>query len=129
MQESNELPVQSPAPDFNEKLKEAQNTGDFDFVLETSKRSHKMLIDFRDCIARAEYPGKDCPAISMGLNFIENMIQNSAGQISALKQTEKQTREAMKAALKAQKGGPETPPQAPGGTEPGPETPPATEAA
>ena len=79
-----------------------------------------MLIDFRDVIKSAKYAGSDAPAIAMGLNFLENMIASSAGQINALKQAERQTREALKAAVKAKSNGsdPEKP------TEQSPEPPP-----
>lgn len=103
MESQNEPQAPSPAPlpDFNQELRNAQKTGDFDFVLDTAKKSHRMLTDFRDAVRGASYSGATAPAISMGLNFLENMISNSAGQISALKQAEKQTREALKASLKA----------------------------
>lgn len=113
MQESNGSQGPSHAPDFNQELQQAQATGDFDFVLETAKKSHKMLLDFRDVVKNASYSGSDAPAVAMGLNFLENMIANSASQLNTLKQTEKATREALKAAIKAQKNGEPTPGQQP----------------
>lgn len=100
MPESNAPQEQSPAPDFNEDIKAAQQTGDFNYVLDTAKKSHRMLVDFRDAIHAAVYPGKIAPAIAMGLNFLENMIANSANQLTALKQAEKETREALKKAAR-----------------------------
>lgn len=84
--------------DFGKEMRQAQATGDFDFVLNTAKNSHRMLLDFRDVIAEARYAGKHATAIAMGLNFLENMISQSAGQISALKRAEKESEQAMKAA-------------------------------
>lgn len=100
MQEQNGSKGPLHAPDFNQDLREAQRTGDFDYVLETAKKTHQMFLDFRNAIKQAQYRGADAHAIAMGLNFLENMINNSSGQLGALKQAEKQTREALKASLK-----------------------------
>ena len=99
----------SDAPDFNQELKNAQASGDFDFVLDTAKKSHRMLTDFEDAIKRASYAGKDAAAIAMGLQFLANMIANSAGQVAALKQAEKQTQAAMREAAKKAKENPGVP--------------------
>src|ERR1041385_8488511 len=98
MQDSkNGQPAPSNVPDFNRELQKAQATGDFDFVLETAKQSHKMLLDFRDAIQEASFQGRKSAVVATGLNFLENMITQSAGNMNALKQTERATREAMKA--------------------------------
>ena len=97
MQESNGSQAPSQGLDFNQAFRKAKVTGDFDFVLDTAKKSHKMLLDFRNVVCHAKFAGADAHSVAMGLNFLENMIANSAGQLSALKQTEKETRDAMKA--------------------------------
>lgn len=97
----------SHGPDFNQELKNAQQTGDFDFVLDTAKKSHRMLTDFETAIKHASFQGDEAAAVAMGLQFLANMIANSAGQINALKQAEKQTREAMRAAAKKSQENPE----------------------
>lgn len=115
-------PEQSPAPsgpDFNQEVRNAQMSGDYDFVLDTAKKSHAMLVDFRDTVKRATFLGKDAACIAQGLNFLENMVAQSASQIDGLKRAEKQTREQIKAALRNQGKskmavvGPETPPETP----------------
>lgn len=119
--ESNDMPEQSPERDFKKDLQMAQSTGDFDYVLDTARKSHKMLTDFRDAIRTAEFPGKETAAVAIGLNFLDNMIANASGQLNALKQAEKQTREALKKALKEKENGhpvgevkgPENPPEVP----------------
>jgi len=66
-----------------------------------------MLADFREAIRTAKFAGSYAPAVAMGLNFIDKMVSQAAGQVNALKQAEKQTREALKAAGKDR--GPEEP--------------------
>jgi len=66
-------------------------------VINTAKASHKMLVDLRDAIRHATFPGTDSMAIAQGLNFVDNLIANAAGQVNALKQTERATQEALKA--------------------------------
>ena len=122
-------PSHAPSgPDFNAEFRQAQETGDYDFVLRTAHQSHKMLLDLRDAVKAAMYPGRSAQAIAMGLNFIENMIGQAAGQLSALRQAEKQTRDALKSGNKASNlevVGPEKPdePPAEAPQEPAPEQP------
>ena len=97
MQGSNGSQAPSQGPDFNLELRRAQQTGDFKFVINTAKASHKMLVDLRDAIRHATFPGTDSMAIAQGLNFVDNLIANAAGQVNALKQTERATQEALKA--------------------------------
>lgn len=93
----NEPVAPSTAPDFNSAYRKAQVTGDFDFVLDTAKKSHKMLIDFRDSVRSAKFPGADSQSVALGLNFLEQMIASAAAQLAALKNSEKQTTAALKA--------------------------------
>jgi hypothetical protein len=95
-------------PDFNEELRRAQATGDFDFVLETAKQSSLMLRDFRAAILNAKFLGRESGSIAMGVNFLDKMIQQSSAQFDVLKRAEKETREALKQAAAAN-GGPEKP--------------------
>ncbi len=111
----------SGQPDFGAELRNAQQTGDFEFVLNTAKGSHKMLVDFRHAVRNAKFPGDVSQAVAMGLNFLDNMIVQASGQINALKQAAKATNEAMKSGHKEPDmhiEGPETP------EEPTPEAPP-----
>ena len=85
------------APDYNAEIRKAQETGDFAFVFEMAKQSHRMLVDFRDVIKRADFSGADTATIATGLNFLENMIIQSSGQINALKRAEKESQAAVKA--------------------------------
>lgn len=103
------------APDFNHELNQARTTGDFDFVLHTAKQSDRMLREFRDAVMRASFPGRDTGPVAMGVNFLDKMIEQSAGQLNALKRAEKESKAALKVV------GPEEP-QVP------PETPQAPEA-
>lgn len=100
MQDSNVPSAPLRAPDFSQEIRKAESTGDYDFVLETARESHKMFLNFRDAILSAQYTGKQSHAIALGLNFLDNMVSNSQAQIDGLKKAEKQTRDAMKAALK-----------------------------
>lgn len=102
---SPELSGANPPPDFNAKLKEAQANGDYDFVMNTAKQSHRMLVDFQDVIAKAQFQGRDAQIVAMGLNFIINMIGQSAGQLQALKRAEKESKEAVKSALQSKSNG------------------------
>jgi len=99
MQEKNgsQGPSTEHSPDFNQELGRAQQTGDFNFVMQTARNSHKMLVDLKDAILRASFPGRDCVPVAMGLNFISNMIGQASVQLQMLKQTEKETRNALKA--------------------------------
>lgn len=92
--------VPSGVPDFRQELRNAKATGDFDFVIETAKKSHRMLLDFRDAICGGSFDGKYASALAMGLNFLENMIGSAAAQVTGLKNAEKQTREAIRNAAK-----------------------------
>jgi hypothetical protein len=102
MQDSNESQEQSTersAPDFGAEIRNAQQTGDFDFVLDTAKKSKEMLTGFRDTVQRGTYPGRDADVIAQGLNFLDNMVAQAAAQIDGLKRAEKQMKAQMKAAL------------------------------
>lgn len=141
MQESNGSEPQAPstAPsgrDFGNDLKHAQMSGDYEFVIDTARKSHALLIDFRETIKRSQFPGKEAATIAQGLNFLENMILQSSSQLEGLKRAEKQAREQIKAALKLKKEnpmqviepqGPEEPAGDAGGSDapaaPAPETP------
>lgn len=101
MMESNGQSVQSPAPDFKGALKEAKSSGDFDFVLRTAKDSDRMLREFKQAVLMTSFAGRDARAVAMGLNFLDNMMAQSAAQIEQLKRAEKATREAFKAAHKS----------------------------
>lgn len=108
MQGLNGSQGQLNAPDFERDLRQAQSTGDFDFVIETAKKSHRLMTDFYAVIENATFSGKDVETVAMGLRFMAKMIENSASQINGLKQAERATREALKASLKT-KGDPEKP--------------------
>lgn len=104
MPDSNEPQEPSTAPsgpDFNQEVNKAQATGDFDFVLETAKKSREMISSFRDAVLRASYPGRDAGPIAQGLQLLDTMVAQSAANIEGLKRAEKQTKEQMRAALKA----------------------------
>lgn len=97
MSDQNGSQEHSTAPDYNQAMIQARETGDFDFVLKTAKDSKKMLEDFRDAILRSRFEGRDSTALAMGLNFITSMVQNATQQLAALKQTAKATQDAIKA--------------------------------
>lgn len=88
----------SPAPDFSGALSEAQQSGDFEYIMRTARDSDKMLRDFKQAVLVSSFQGSSTRAIAMGLQFLDNMISQSANQIEQLKRTEKLTREAIKAA-------------------------------
>lgn len=103
-------PEPSPAPlpeshsngasapvDFNAQVAQAQETGNFNVVLDTAMKSKKMLVEFRDAVRNAPFDGKDCASVAMGLNFLDNMVNNASQQLAMLKQTAKATMEAIKA--------------------------------
>lgn len=106
----------SGQPDFNAELRQAQATGDFEYVLNTAKASQKMMVDFRDAIRGSSFEGRFVTAVAQGLSFLENMVVQASGQVNALKQAAKATNEAMKAAQKEPKmhiEDPEKPPETP----------------
>lgn len=109
MTDSNETSGQSqePLPDFRNEFQKAQVTGDYDFVLDTARKSYGMLVDFKKAIEEATIPGRDSTAVAMGLNFLTNMIAQASGQVQAFKRAEKESKEAIKASSKAP-----TPPEA-----------------
>lgn len=100
MESTNGRPVQSLGPDFNAALQEAQQTGDFAFVIKTAKESQEMIRSFHEAVVNASYPGKYASAVAMGVNLLQSMVSQSAAQLEMLKRTEKVTREAIKAAQK-----------------------------
>ena len=110
MEPSNGNRAPSQGQDFNRALSEAQQSGDFEFIFQTAKDSDKMLRDFKQAVLTSSFFGRDTRAIAMGLQFLDNMITQSANQLEQLKRTEKVTREAIKAAQKnrnVQVAGPE----------------------
>jgi len=98
MTENNGSQEHSTAPDFNAAIAQAQADGNFDFVLETAKKSKAMLVNFREAILSASFPGRDSAHIAMGVNFLDGMIRNAEQQLAMLKQTAKATKEAIDAA-------------------------------
>lgn len=98
MPDSNGSSEQSTAhtPDFGRELEKAKASGDFEFIIRTAKDSHKMLVDFRDAIANADFKGHQSTEVAQGLNFIAGMINQAAAQLEAIKRVSKVTTEAIK---------------------------------
>jgi hypothetical protein len=86
-----------PGQDFNSAVSAAQQSGDFDFVLQTAKSSKKMLVDFREAVLMASFHGSQSAAVAMGLNFLDGMIRQAESQLQFLKETAQATREALEA--------------------------------
>ena len=77
----------SPAPDFNDAVQQAQTSGDYDFVIETAKKSKKMLVDFHSAILSTQFSGREVASDAMGINFLENMIRQTENHLQMLRQT------------------------------------------
>ena len=136
MAEQNDQPEPSTeplAPDFEKHFRQAQATGDFEYVMNTAKQSDRMIRDFRAAVMNAQFPGRESGPVAMGINFLDKMIQQSAGQMNALKRAERESKDAVKAALNSHKNGgpmsiidPEQPTQPPENPAPEPPAPDAT---
>ena len=63
--------------------------------LQEIKGTHEMLVGFREGIREGTYQGKHLIHIAMGLNFLDNMVNQSKAQLDYAKQLQK---EALKAA-------------------------------
>jgi hypothetical protein len=94
-----------PLADFGKALDDARTTGDFDFVLDTAKKSHQMLLDFRDAVQDADFKGRQSAPVAQGLNFIDNMINQAnqaSSQLEALKRASKAARSEAKVSTHVQ---------------------------
>ena len=87
--------------DFNEVIKQAQQSGDYAFLITTAEQTQDMLVDFRDAIQQGTFPGTVAVATAMGLKFIDQMVVQSAQQLEKLRQAAKATATA-KTAVKSQ---------------------------
>lgn len=85
------------APDFNNAVNEARQSGDFDFVIKTAKETHRAMVDFRNAVAEAKFPGSQAACVAIGLNIISNFIAQADAQVQGFKRMEKETRDALNA--------------------------------
>lgn len=88
-----ELPVLSPVQDSLHRVS-----------LNEIRATHEMLIGFREGVKEGTYQGKQLKYIAMGIEFLDNMVKQSAQNLAMASQREKEALKQAKSAIKQQGG-------------------------
>lgn len=76
-----------------------------EFQLKMARDSYMMLIEFRDAVDAAQFPGSHAKWVAMGLNFLENMINQSHAQLEVMKRLAREGKKAENLAVTAPTNG------------------------